>query len=161
MGIHFESYLSVPEWLKLPLEIRLKLAEIFEIPKSKGAQVEVQGAHTIIQSDGYTHDDLQAITIQKMQELLNSRSTDFVLLFNAVIAKLEEDKELEVEPQPDPKELILEEWVAILNRLREQAVENQMEMELTLLVKRTFHYEPQQVQAVPAKRGRPKKVKSR
>lgn len=165
-----EYSLSVPEWLKLSADTRVKLAEIFQIPKSKGAMVEQQGEGSVVRSDGHTHEDLQAITVEKMKTFLGLMEgsepiNDFVKLFNAVIVVVEKDKELEVvDSGPDVKTLLIEEWIAILNRLKGQSLEREvrMEKELEIIVKKIFNIKDQihvENAGLPAKAGRPKKVK--
>jgi hypothetical protein len=51
-------------WIELPKELREKLAEVFNIPKTGICEVRDQ---TII-SDGYTNTDLGAITLEAMKE---------------------------------------------------------------------------------------------
>lgn len=159
-----EYSLSVLEWLKLSTETRSKLSEIFQIPKSRGAQIETMGETSVVKSDGTTHEDLQAITVEKMQLWLKDESTsDYLTLFNAVINKLEEDKELEVGPVIDYKTLLLDEWIAIFNRLKGQSVEHQMEKELEIAIRQIFNIKNQQnaefSQGLPSKTTRTKKVK--
>jgi hypothetical protein len=159
-----EIQVNVQDWLKLSHDTRQKLVSIFHIPRSKGAQIETMGTESIVQSDGHTHDDLKAITVPKMMEYLGitgAAEGEFVTLFNSIVAKIEEDKELETnEPQIDTKQLMLEEWVAILNRLKGQSVEHQMERELEVAIIQLFNIKKEQNAGFSApKKGRPKKVK--
>lgn len=134
-----EIQLSVHDWLKLPMETRNKLREIFNIPKSRGAIVE----SNVVMSDGTTYEDLQAITLGKMQKHLDSELSDFVTLFNTLVTQLEEEKELEpLEPVIDPKQLIVDEWVAVMSRIKGQAVEHSMEDHLKAVVARVFETNP-------------------
>lgn len=161
-----ENYsLSVPEWLKLSADTRTKLAEIFQISKSKGAQIETMGEQSVVKSDGHTHEDLQAITVEKMQGYLGENFNgvqDFLMLFNTVVRKVEEVKAAEAPKPIDTKALMLEEWVAILSRLKGQSVEHQMEQELLIAIKQLFNIKEQtnvtQNAGLPAKAGRPKKA---
>ena len=66
-------------------ETREKLVDIFSIPKSGG--VVVEGNRLI--SDGHTPTDLMAVTVDKMQEFLESPEEDFYKLFIEVIDKIE------------------------------------------------------------------------
>ncbi len=110
---------NIHDWLALPMKTRIKLREIFAIPKSKGALVE----GNVVKSDGTTHEDLQAITIEKMQNYADMQlETDFVQLFNACVEKITElDKELEPPEKPDPSQALLEEWATSLTRMQTQA----------------------------------------
>lgn len=93
------TQLSVNEWLELPHETRIKLAEIFSIPKSTGI-VTTHGVTTTVLSDGHTYQDLSAITVEKMMNYLgfevhNPEETenvvDFPGLFQAVLDKIDEE----------------------------------------------------------------------
>lgn len=157
--------LSVPDWLKLPYETRLKLAEIFELSKSKGSHVEQMGSESIVRSDGHTHEDLAVITLEKMYAFLGlaydptNTETDFPTLFHAVVAKVEQDKELEVkEVIIDSKQLMIEEWVAVLHRIKGQAAEKDMQPHLVEVVKRIFEIKPEP-NAIARPKGLPKKGK--
>jgi hypothetical protein len=84
--------LTIPQWLSFSYQIKQRLIEIFNIPKSSGSLVE----NNKVISDGHTHNDLLSISVEKMQEYLNSTETDFYALFNAILEKLEkEQKEVE------------------------------------------------------------------
>lgn len=73
------------DWLQLPNEVRLKLVEIFKIPRSGGAVIEDNRVIT----DGYTQIDLDTITTLAMQAYLDTDETDFAILFKAVLKKIE------------------------------------------------------------------------
>lgn len=107
--------LPTHEWLKLPMEVRVKLREIFNIPKSEGARV----VNNTVESDGHTFRDLQALTVEKMQSYLDSKGDDFVKLFDEVLAKV--DAELHPATPEfaviDHKQLLVDEWAATLSRL--------------------------------------------
>lgn len=81
---HINIRLWQHDWLKLPSEVRYRLTEIFEIPRSTGTVVEGNRVLT----DGYTNEDLGEVTIEKMQVYLQSEETDFIKLFDAVLASL-------------------------------------------------------------------------
>lgn len=132
--------LSVADWLELPIEIRNTLRELFDIPKSKGTIVE---SNTVI-SDGTTYEDLASLTVEKMQEYLNTTdSTDFKDLFDRVTALIETSQIVETPTSVlDPKQLMLDEWIAILNRMKGQAVEHSMIEHLHTAVKRIFEINP-------------------
>ncbi len=132
--------LSVHDWLALPMPVRQRLAEVFSIPRSTGTLVE----GNTVKSDGHTYTDLQAITVGKMQEYLGSgysSDTTFEEYLNLTITKAED----EVKPTeaavktPTKEELLLLEWGAVLNRLRGQAVEHGLDIQLIDLVKQTFN----------------------
>lgn len=88
--------LSVANWLTVPSEIRERLRNIFGIGRS---------SHTIvnegkIESDGTTYQDLQALTIEKMQRYLSSDSTDFIKLFNEIVDLINNQIQKEKNPSP-------------------------------------------------------------
>ncbi len=150
-----EIQLSVHEWLKLPMDIRQKLRENFNIPKSQGVLVE----DNEVKSDGTTYKDLGSITVEKMQTHLEREDSDFVSLFNEVVARLEDEvqPELPVELEIDPQQLIIDKWELNLKQMKLEA-EGGMEFMLKSLIDRMFPRIINQTHDVKAKRGRPKKT---
>lgn len=74
--------LNTVQWISLPLEIRAKLVEIFNIPRSASTEVE----NNTVVTDGYTHKDLAVITVEKMQAfLLDTVEEDYFKLFHRVL----------------------------------------------------------------------------
>ncbi|MGH7249349.1 MAG: hypothetical protein ACREGC_00060 [Minisyncoccia bacterium] len=114
-----EISVSVHDWLAIAMPTRLKLREIFNIPKSRGSLVE----GNVVKSDGTTYEDLKHITIEKMQTYLGVNTKDFIKLFNSCVEKIEEqDKELEPkEPQPSPNAIVLENWADHLSRMQRES----------------------------------------
>ncbi len=163
-----EIQLSTHEWLKLPMDTRSKLREIFNIPRSQGTVLE----DNTVKSDGTTYQDLNAITVEKMSSWLNGDGSDhvgvevggsdFVALFNSVIQRIDDEKEVSIAVEgPDPKQLLVDEWVATLNRMKGQAVERQMQDYLQTTVTRLFELKPltqTHEPNTPKRRGRPKKA---
>jgi len=146
-----EIQVSTHDWLALPMLTRIKLREIFNIPKSKGSLVE----GNVVKSDGTTYEDLKAITLEKMQAFLESDQTDFVKLFNSCLEKIEElDKELEVEDEPiAPTAIILENWTAHLTRMKTEAESLKMDDHFALLLTKFI---PNGTLAIKRKPGRKK-----
>ncbi len=102
----FTENLTVLQWLGLPMKIRTKLAEMFEIPKSSYTTVE----DNVVTSDGYSTADLLAITPEKCKQFLNSSyksENNLMVLLGTIVKKLmEEEKKEEIkytEPNNDPK----------------------------------------------------------
>ncbi len=91
------SQLSVPQWLQLSQEVRRKLRDQFGLARSGGSEVQQIGGKSVQISDGHTHQDLQAITLEKLQEFTESDSTDFYGLLNQLVDKLMEVKKVSVE----------------------------------------------------------------
>lgn len=77
--------LSNQVWLSLKTETKLELRRLFDIPRS--GHVEVFDGK--IFTDGVMIEDLQHLTVEKMQTYLKSESTDFYELFNNVVSKIE------------------------------------------------------------------------
>lgn len=159
-----EISVSVHEWLKLPMTIRVKMREIFGINKSQGSLVE----GNVVKSDGTTYQDLQEITVEKMQRyladgdiLIDNNPSDFVTLFNACVDKIAEaDKELEPVEKLDPTQIILEEWAANLNRMKMQAENQGLSDHFKTLINKLFSYDNARPEApAPKKPGRPAKAK--
>ncbi len=143
-----EIQVNVHDWLALKMQTRIKLREVFAIPKSKGSLVE----GNVVKSDGTTHEDLQAVTLAKMQEYLGSENGtpggDFAALFNACVDKIEEiDKEMEKIPEPpDPKQVVLEEWAALLARMQNQSQQLAMTEQFNALIIKFSPNEPSRPQ---------------
>lgn len=162
--------LNTHEWLKLPTEVRNRMAEIFKIPKSQGTFVE-DGK---VKSDGYTYEDLSAVTSEKMEDYLKSFMDEptpivatFGELFDLVISKIESEKILQqVSPNPsapDPVVVQLETWSNTLLGMKQHAASQGMEFHLESLIHRLF---PQQLiqnanvpTRLPAKKAVSKKAK--
>ena len=85
--------LSKPQWLSLPIEVRAKLIEIFHLTRSGFTEV-VDGKVT---SDGYTHEDLAKITLEQLQEILDSDGEDYFSLLEELIESIEKGEEEEEE----------------------------------------------------------------
>lgn len=77
--------LSLNIWMSIPQGTRQKLAILFGIPRSGETVVAYQAEGAVVQSDGYTAEDLFAITIEKMQTLTGIKSDDFYLLFEETV----------------------------------------------------------------------------
>lgn len=79
--------ISLNTWVELPNPIRYKIREIFNIPRSSNTMV-VDG---MIESDGTTHEDIQHLTIEKMQKYLGDASEDLHVLFDKVVARVNDE----------------------------------------------------------------------
>lgn len=79
--------LTTTQWLELPIEVRLRLKEIFGIPRSEGTLVQ----DNKVVSDGYNHRDLSVVTIGAMQGYLKVTEGDFYQLFDAVITQIRDE----------------------------------------------------------------------
>jgi len=132
-----EISVSVPEWLKLPMEMRIKLRDVFKVPKSQGSWVE----NNEVRSDGHTHQDLQsAITVEAMQNYTGSKDTDFLTLFHLTLNQAEQEL-IEIVPvveKPDPVTALLEEWAMHLNRIKTQSENLGLTDHLKLLISKLF-----------------------
>lgn len=81
-------------WINLPSEVRLKLAEIFNIEKTGITEIRDQ---TLI-ADGTTNTDLAAITTEKMEIYTGIKGT-FSDLWHKTLEKVEET----LHPTPLPE----------------------------------------------------------
>ena len=153
-----EIQLNVNDWLKLPIDTRLKLRELFDIPKSEGVILE----DGIVKSDGTTYEDLQAITVEKMRLHLDSEDPDFVSLFHEVVARIEDETQLELpeDPETDHSEAFINNWVQTLNQMKSDALEQGLEFHLKAVITRLFPTNQINNQNEQGKkqRGRPKKT---
>lgn len=89
--------LSKPQWLNLPIEVRVKLIEVFHLTRSGFTEV-VDGRVT---SDGYTHEDLAKITLEKLQEILDSDNDDYFALLEELIDSISSEGEVEEETEEE------------------------------------------------------------
>ena len=75
------------EWLCLSPRERMRMIEIFSIPKSEGC---VMQDNTLL-SDGHTVKDLRAISIETMQKYLGSQETEFYKLLEGIKTKIAQE----------------------------------------------------------------------
>lgn len=71
-------------WLSLDNATRHKIRLAFSIPRSSNTVV----SDGKIESDGTTDEDLQHLTVKKMQDFTLSESDDFHQLFDKVVDKI-------------------------------------------------------------------------
>lgn len=131
----FSTQISIPQWLQLPQHIRSRMIEVFELPRS--ARTEV--FNNIVMCDGYTHEDLKNITIEKMQKFLGSGVEDYYQLLDATVAKVEDEYQLRLRGEQEERELQEEEELQGYELSAAQAVKNVVEL----------------TEAVKKRRGRP------
>lgn len=81
--------LSYNIWLQLPSEVRHKLVTLFDMPRTGRTTVEYRAEGAVVTSDGFTPIDLGSISLERMQQLLNSTSTNFYELFEQTVAHLD------------------------------------------------------------------------
>lgn len=128
--------LAVNQWVQLPQDTRRRLVEMFHIKRSGGAEV----ANGVLLTDGHTYRDLAVISTEAMQQLLVNQSSNFFELFDALLVKVEEEKQADLKAKREKHEAILE--------VKQQEIEGKVVeavAEMTELVK-------------TVRRGRPKKV---
>jgi len=132
-----EYQLSPNQWLQLPMAVRAELKQIFNIPRSKGTILE----GNVVKSDGHTFEDLAAITVEGMREFTGLDSTDFMTLFNETVLQVEDSlaPSLPEEEDVDPTPYLVKEWEATLLRMSSQAIENDLEQELSKMVHNMFY----------------------
>lgn len=177
--------LAYHAWLGLPQETRSKLTQLFHIPRT-GESIVTTGMLPngtiggVVQQDGHSASDLYAITVEKMQEVLNNPDEkDFHILFNGVVENL--DAILGIVPEPISSEDVISaptpETVATTNepsfvpRDPEELLKNLPTVEPIAI---ELEGEPLDIQSVeiietntednakvetPAKKGRPAKAK--
>lgn len=79
--------ISLNTWVALPNEVRYRMRDIFNIPRSTNTMV-IDGT---IESDGTTHEDIQALTVEKMQKYAGSDSQNLHELFDITVAKVNDE----------------------------------------------------------------------
>lgn len=81
-------------WLSLPQSTRAKLTKVFSIPRTgevivrSGGMINGNIAGEITQ-DGHSAKDLYAITVEKMQTVLDTDDTDFYKMFNHIVENID------------------------------------------------------------------------
>lgn len=133
----FSTQVVVEQWIEIPFEIRQKLIQLFNVPRTGGSLVQDGRLVT----DGHTYVDLKAITVNKMQMFLNSTEKDFSKLFNNVYSMLEDERNAELESKQKIDQKIKADEENDIQSKVESAIENLEELKITV-----------------KKRGRPKKV---
>lgn len=78
-----QLYMSL--WVSLAPEVRNKMREYFGIRRSTSTIVETTAMGGIVRCDGSSDADLKVVSVDKMQHLLNSDSTDFGKLLEQTI----------------------------------------------------------------------------
>ena len=81
--------LSLHTWVSLPNEVRHRIRVIFKIPRSSNTVVN----DGVIETDGVTPEDIKHLTVEKMQEYLDVKDTDFHKLFDKVVARVNDELE--------------------------------------------------------------------
>lgn len=129
--------LTTYDWLQLPQEVRSKLVQIFNIPRSGVGHVNYTGKGAEIVSDGYTNTDLKSIGIASMQQYLNSNQDDFTSLFKAVLKSLDggQVKNVVDTSSQRTQDQILESWVSKLKEIRVEAEERGLLTEFVKILK--------------------------
>lgn len=83
--MNIDGQVSYQIWIKLPKEVRDKLVQLFHIPRSGSTVVDYGQQGNVVVSDGYKPTDIETITLEKMQALLDTDRTNFYELFSEVI----------------------------------------------------------------------------
>lgn len=99
--------LSQLRWMEVPVLVRIRLAQDLGLKKSGCVVSEGTKDGLRVLTDGYTGEDLLAITIEKLQEYVGSEGVDFYLLWDRAVAKATEVIENEVNidtTKVEPKE---------------------------------------------------------
>lgn len=84
----FTVGIGVSQWVQLPDTVRRRIAELFDLEANGGAVVE----NGKLKHDRHTEKDLQGITLEKMQTLTQSESTNYFELFDRVLEYIENEK---------------------------------------------------------------------
>ncbi len=84
-----DPILSYQIWMNLPVETRQKLATVFGISKTGKTMVEYRASGNVVTSDGYTPDDLRAVTIEKLQTILKTEEVDFYALIETAVENID------------------------------------------------------------------------
>lgn len=97
-----EERIYVAQWLQLPLEARVAIAEKFRLKKSSGVVSHTAFGKTVVECDGHTIEDLAELTKEKMEEFIGVKSDAAtitqLLTACAEVALGNETKDNEVRP---------------------------------------------------------------
>lgn len=94
MPINPNNLLSYPVWLSLNIQTKLKLAEMFTIPR-RGTIETINGFGMV--QDGFVHSDLAVITRESMQEKGIKFDEDYYKMFKALVESVENPKQIDAE----------------------------------------------------------------
>lgn len=109
-------------WLGVRHETRLKIAKIFNLPKS--GFVEVSNNKVIC--DGHSQKDINLLTISAMQQYLNSEEDDIQVLFEKLVYVLENAISVDLTQtikKDEPKKTIEESKSAVSSSTEARPVE--------------------------------------
>lgn len=99
--------LTPPQWLKVPLTVRLQLAKDFRLPKSEGPSITTGHGTSVVNSDGHTLDDLRGVNVKSMHDYLGfddvDEKADFFALFDLCCQKAERRSRNADEPAAEKK----------------------------------------------------------
>lgn len=159
MTTTFTPSLSVAQWLSLPLDVRLKLVEIFQIPRSEGAHVQIGGPEsTFATSDGRSIKDISLITVEKMQSYLHSTESDFYKLLGILVGSIQGTLQESSEVQAlRIKEGHLTKWSTLLTSMRLESKELGLYEEFNTLLKQLLPAETPNG-TIPTEVSKPSKV---
>lgn len=130
-----EPRISVEQWVGLPLETRIRLISIFNIPRSAGASIR----DNEVVSDGHTYDDLKVLSTEAIQAFLKDAETDYAKLFNKLIEYLYEEKHLTAsEHVKRVEQENVARWLTILKDLKHEAEEKGLTQSLYPLIQELF-----------------------
>ncbi len=98
--------------------VRMKLKEIFNVPRSQGSHVE----NGIVVSDGHNHSDLKVISLEAMNAYLGTESDEFFKTLEKVIQKITDECDLEasasmIKEREERAEIMEEQRKRVLNTM--------------------------------------------
>jgi hypothetical protein len=92
--------LSIRDWLTLKPETRQAMAKIFRLNRSSFTHV----VNDHVESDGYTAQDLSAITVEAMKELTHLEDNSFDEQFKMMVQMVEGETTNVIKPADVPTE---------------------------------------------------------
>lgn len=85
-----QHQLTTPVWLSLSAQTRSKLASMFNLKKTGRASFSQVNMVGTVTSDGHTHTDLSAITLESMRKFVTiPEGMDFWKAFDVLLASVE------------------------------------------------------------------------
>ena len=149
------------QWVQLPAEIRIRLAEIFKIPRSEASAIM---GNTLI-SDGHSNNDLATLTKEKLESylaLVPGSNIDFYQLFDMVVKLVDKNKVFDENAKIEQIETEnIGKWLIILNDIKQKAQELGLEEKFIQLVNTIYAQPVQKQNKQGGEKGIPKKMGNR
>lgn len=79
-----QEYLTQQQWMLLEIPVKQKLSSVFGVIKSGAAEIR----DNYVVTDGYTQEDVKAITLEKMNAYIGSEEATFLRAWEITLSKV-------------------------------------------------------------------------